>query len=296
MRIPAAATILEVDGERLPLPDLSLQPVSPSPCVFLPKGTHVVRFRPNEPLTIEIAGDLSESYRAMQDFFGFGDRLDDQALMTRSAWAMDVHNTPFLLSFMGASQAGKEQWEAAERKFRRALHVNPAFSPAHLNLAFCLSRRNAKQEAAREVELADAFNVGNVFGLAAAITELRRELALGIGVRQAVEFPAAGYLDSGTLSEEDRRLTAFLLAASKYAVRPEERGKILNNLACHFAERNQIDLALEHFRGALAVFKVSGAERYKLAQRVLTNMSDACRKANFVEADEYRAMQGMVQP
>ena len=91
-------------------------------------------------------------------------------------------------------------------------------------------------------------------------------------------------------------MTALVEGISKYAVEEAERGKILNNLAVHFADRGRPELALHHFREALAVFKLAGPERFELATRVFSNMSHVCRKAGFEEADEYDQMQHLVSP
>ena len=91
-------------------------------------------------------------------------------------------------------------------------------------------------------------------------------------------------------------MTALLQGISKYAVRDAQRGKILNNLAVHFADTGRPELALHHFRNALAVVKYAGPERYVLARQIFSNMSDACRKAGFAEAKEYQQMRHMVSP
>ena len=225
-------------------------------------------------------------------------KIRRQDLLSRAARTMDVHGAPFLLNFMGRAHTGRDQWGAAERKFRRALRVNPAFTPAHLNLAHCLALRHERDEAAREVRLADAFNVGNVFGLNAAIGEFKRRLGISQDDREPIEFDPAVYTaaDAGSSSDDDRPLTALLQGFSKYAERAEERAKILNNLAVHFADRGRIELALEHFRDALAELKLAGPDRFELARQVLANMGDACRKAGFEEAEEYEQMHGLVSP
>ena len=93
-----------------------------------------------------------------------------------------------------------------------------------------------------------------------------------------------------------RRITALLEGISKYAVDDDDRGKILNNLAVHFADTDRPRLALYHFRNALAVVKVAGPERFELATRVFSSMSRVCRKAGFEEAVEYEQMQHLVSP
>lgn len=297
VRVPATATMLEVDGERLPLANLPQLAESPTPLLFLPRGTHAVRFRQGEQAVIvKIDSDLSQVYQEMRRYFDVSGTVHDKELFSRGARAMDVHRAPFLLNLMGATHLSAEQWEAAERKFRRSLRVNPLFAPAHLNLAVALEHRKAHAEAVREVELADACNVGNAFGLSAGVAEVRRKLGLPVGIRTTSDVEFVSYVYNESLSEEDVRITALLKGMSKYAVREEDRGKILNNLAVHFADTGRTELALDHFRGALAVIKTAGPERFALAKQVMSHMSDACRKAGFDEAAEYQAMQGLVSP
>jgi hypothetical protein len=295
--VPATATILEVDGDRLPLANPSALALCRTALLFLPRGTHSVRFRPNESATtVTIRDDFQFEYDAMGDFFGHGPRIRTSELLSRGARVMDAYGTPFLLNFLGADYANQQHWDAAERTFRRALAVNPTFSPAHLNLCRCLLEREAREDAVREVNLADVFNVGNVFGLAQAIGQTRRKLGLPVGQLLPAELPDGAYRAVDPLTEEDRRMVSLLQSLANYAVREEDRGKILNNLGVHFADRGKPELALFHFRSALAAVKNAGPDRFTLGRQILLRMSDTCRKAGFVEADEYRTMSNLVSP
>jgi tetratricopeptide (TPR) repeat protein len=288
---------VEVDGERLPIANVAQLQASPSPVLFLSRGVHAVRFRPGErPVEVVITEHLSDTYRDMQQFFDVHGEIRTEELTSRGARAMDVHYAPFLLNFLGASYAARDEWDAAERKFRRALHVNPMFSPAHLNLAHCLMRREQLEDAIREVQLAEAFNVGNVFGIASGISSFRRQINLSLDRPDVIEFTTALYVSTEPTSVEDERIVALMQGISKYAVRAEERGKILNNLAVHFADTGRPELALEYFRGALDVVKTAGPERFTLARQVLSHMESTCQEAGFTEAEEYGAMQALVRP
>lgn len=297
IRIPAAATILEVDGVRLPVAQPGALAQRPAAILMLPRGRHSVRFRTSDmPVEIEIDTHLFDEYQAMRKFFGLPGSVNTQELLSRGARAFDVHGAPFLLGFQGAAQAKADAWDVAERQFRRALCVNPTFSPAHLNLAECLLRRKDRDQAVREVLLADAFNVGNVYGLSAAIHQYRRKLGISAEQRDPVDAAALSYVSTESISEQDRRLVAVLEGVSKYAVRTEDRAKILNNLAVHFSESGRPELALYWFREALGMAKMAGPERFRLATRILGNMGDTCRGAGFAEADFYQRMQHMVTP
>jgi tetratricopeptide (TPR) repeat protein len=299
-RVPAAATILEVDGHRLAVGNIAGLSASPSPYLFLPRGEHLVNWREGErTIDVRIEEDLATVYADMRAFFAVGGQVRSDELFSRGARTMDVHRAPFLLNFSGAAYAARDEWEAAERKFRRALQVNPLFSPAHLNLAYCLARRNERDEAVRELYLAHAFNPGNVFGIHAGLIQLGREL--GVTAEQLedppwVEYRADIYIVAEPISEEDRRLTAILTAAARYAVREEDRGKVMNNLAVHFADSGRPELALNYFRSALEAFKLAGSDRFELARHVLAQMAATCRRAGYVEAEEYAQMQHAVLP
>ncbi|MCR4413976.1 MAG: tetratricopeptide repeat protein [Thermoguttaceae bacterium] len=295
IRVPAGATIVEVDGRRLPIARPEVLAAAPAPYLFLPRGSHAVRFRPNDyPVPAAIQGDLIEEYESMRRFFGVGEKVKMAELVARAARTMDTHSAPFLVDFMGAHYAAAGQWDVAERKFRRALGINPAFVPAHLNLAECLLRRKARDEAVREVLLAESFNVENVFGLAGAIAATRQRLAMPPDAGGPIDLSAVSYVAGETPTEEDRRMTAILEGLSKYAVRDEDRAKILNNLAIHFAESGRPELALHHFHQSLAVVRQAGEGRFELARKVFGNIKTVCRKAGFAEADEYEQMETLV--
>jgi tetratricopeptide (TPR) repeat protein len=297
VRIPAAATVLEVDGVRLPVRHPSRLAESPAPILFLARGVHAVRFRTTErPIQVKIEADLVDEYQSMRRYFDLDGSVRAGELMRRGAWAMDVHATPFLLNFTGAGHAKEGGWDVAERAFRRSLCVNPTFSPAHLNLAECLLRRKAPEEAMREINAADAFNVGNVYGLTDAINRLRRRLKMPVGQCDSVDADTLSYVTTFPLSDEDRRMIALIEGISKYAVKAEERAKTVNNLAVHFADTGKLDLALHHFRNALATVKYAGPERFAVAQKIFSNMSAVCRQAGLPEAEEYDRMQHLVMP
>jgi len=300
--IPPTADIIEVSGQRLPLRDIAQLQQSVAPVLILPKGIHTVRFRRNEnPFQVKIETHFLATYNTARAYFGLGGNVRTAELLMRGAWAYDSHGAPFLLNFYGASYAGQQQWEAAQRKFRRALRVNPTFAPAHLNLAHVLLAAGDAAGAREELALAAAFNIGNVYGLAHAISAMQETTAApqpaGPAKFSAAEFTpvvAARYFSQQQLSAEDQRIEALLLSLSKYAVRHSERGKIINNLAAHLADAGNTDAALEYYRAALEALKLAAGERLEIARKVLQNMAAACKQAGYEEAAEYQQMRNMV--
>ena len=229
-------------------------------------------------------------------FFGVEHDIRRLELLQRGARTMDVHATPFLLNFLGASYAAKSQWESAERTFHRALAVNPCFGPAHLNLAECFIHRGFRDRAIAEIDLAEVFNVGNVFGITSAISRLRKDLQLPPDRSSAAELTLPNYEMTEAISDEDRRIAGVLRALAKYAVRDEERCKIVNNIGAHFADAGKPRTALAYFRNALAVARVADEDRFELARKIFSHMLSTCRRAGFEEADDYEAMMMLVSP
>ena len=297
VQIPASATILEVDGVRLPVNYPGELAKSPAALLLLSRGVHSVRFRTSDlPIEVTIDADLLDTYQAMRGYFNVSGQVNGEELMRRGAWAMDVHGSPFLLNFMGARHAKEKRWDVAERAFRRSLSVNPTFSPAHLNLAECLLQRKKPEQAAEEINAADLFNVGNVYGLQEAINVARKKQKMPMGKLDPVNITEFSYVTTETITQQDRQMAALMEEISKYVVKPGERGKIINNLAIHFADTDRPELALHHFRQALAVVKVAGTDRFAIARQIFVNMSGVCKEAGFAEADEYQRMQSMVSP
>ena len=93
-------------------------------------------------------------------------------------------------------------------------------------------------------------------------------MALEVAAVEPVDLAGLSYVTGETQSEEDLRLTAILDGVSKYAVRDEERAKILNNLAIHFADTGRPELALHHFHRALETMLYAGERRFELARQV----------------------------
>jgi hypothetical protein len=254
--VPATASIIEVDGRRLPIRNPLVLASARSPYLFLPRGAHAVRFAPDDPLVeFEITGDLAIAYETLQSYFDVAGQIDEQELLTRAAGTLDVFGSPLLLNLMGAAYAGRGQWGAAERKFCRALRVSPAFTPAHLNLAHCLLLRQSQDEAAHEVRLADAFNVGDVFGLNRQIVELKRRLGIPLDDRQAIE-----------------------LDLSKNAL-----------------EDDPIERAVEELRATLAELMLTTPNRVDTIRHLFAQMAEVCREAGYEEADEYERMADLVR-
>ncbi len=268
IRIPAGATMVDVDGYRYRSQIWPPSATAPAPYLFLSRGVHQVRFRQNESaVTSEIDKDFVDEYAKMRSFFGVEQAIHDRDLLQRSARAMDVHGAPFLLNFLGASYAKSDRWQAAERTFHRALAVNPCFAPAHLNLAECFLHRGARDRAAQEIDLAEAFNVENVFGLAGAISRMRVDLKQPPFRSSLEPLTLPNYETSETISDQDRRIIGVLRSLAKYAVADEERCKILNNIGVHFADAGKTGGSA----GPLSLGIGCGAHRGRAAFRIGTS-------------------------
>ena len=315
--IPPSAEILEVDGVRLPITGVTKLQKSPYPFLFLPKGIHYVRFRPDE-FSVQVKveqeprnilpeyndGFLRTDYDAMRQYFGLSKATDPIQLgqiITRAGDAFDGYTQPFLLNIHAAYHISKGENVAARRKYNRALYINPTFSPSHLNLAWIHFNQKQYESAKREVRLAAAFNVGNVFGLKKEIVDLEQEINQKLKdlskdeeiAASMVAFSSSAYLPREFLSEQDKSMRALMEAVSKYAILEEERAKILANLAIHFSDEGKNGWALHSFRNAMRVLRMGGQEKYPLAKKIMIQMIKCCKGEYANERAEYVQMYKM---
>ena len=157
----------------------------------------------------------------MWQFFGRGPRIRERTAESRGTchgclWV----SVPAELS--GLASHCPEALGCSRTDLSPTPHVNPTFSPAHLNLCRCLLDSCwVREEAVREVNLADVFNVGNVFGLAHAIGDTRRELSLPVGQLQPVEMVAAAYMAGE--AHRGGSSHGFVLAVARQLRRPRGR-------------------------------------------------------------------------
>ena len=66
----------------------------------------------------------------------------------------DVPGRAVEINKKGAELVNEEEWEGAERFFRKALKIDPGYAAARNNLGYCLRKRGEIEEAIREYEKA----------------------------------------------------------------------------------------------------------------------------------------------
>ncbi len=289
VRIPPLAKMIEVNGMILPIGDIEQIQKSTFPYLLLPKGTHSIRFSPNEkPLVVKIDEHFRDFYDRLRRHYGLPKSVDDDRMLEACVDALDAYRQPFLLNIHGAYYELQKQRPEAIRKWKRALRLNPTFGPAHLNLAVALLSEGNISAGTRELDLAEVFNVGDVYAITEAIWNIRAQYNLHSDKENKAKFAIENYLPDGRLSTKDRRMVAMMRGLSKYPVDPGERAKILNNLAVYFTSQNKPQWACEFFREGLNELKAHRDDYRRLAVEIMRHMRDACDELEMQsEAAEY---------
>jgi tetratricopeptide (TPR) repeat protein len=287
--IPPLATMIEVNGLVLPLEDVGQLQNSAFPFLLLPKGTHWIQFRPDEkPVKVTIPEHFRVFYDRLRSHYGLPKSVDEDRILEACGDALDAYRQPFLLNIHGAYYAKQKKRPEAMRKWRRALRLNPTFGPAHLNLALALLAEGDTLAGERELNLAELFNVGDVYAIAEAIWNIRSQYNLHSKEENKTNLAIEDYLADGTLSIKDRRMVGMMKGISKYAVDPGERAKILNNLAAYLATTNKPEWACVFFREGLSELKANPNDYRRLAVEIIRHMREVCEESEMnSEAREY---------
>ena len=152
-----------------------------------------------------------------------------------------------------------EEWEKAERMYRRALKLNPRSTEAHTSLGMVLVRRNLREEglqhlqAALEIgpELADAHM--NLVGVLAEAGRLDEAIA---HCRQALRLKPdsveAHYGLGSALAGRGQVEEAIAHYQKALEIKPDS-AETHNALANALAGRGQVEEAIAHYRKALEI-------------------------------------------
>ena len=222
-KVPGSAETIFVNNEEVPvenLGDLKAQRAGfVRPALYVPMGRTLICFGKLGTKAIAERGlHLAQAYRSRRQTFMKGSNFDIRKLANLSRECAEDFRTPYVPHFLGCYYQKSGKLDAACRKYRRALHINPCFTPAHLNLAHLYYRMHkggvaestisevakpelraagrgellesdgpelrdaAKQQllaaAKRELKLAYHFNIRDVFGVEACIAKMADELEL----------------------------------------------------------------------------------------------------------------------
>jgi len=256
---------------------------------MLPKGSHWIQFRPDEkPFKVTIPKHFRVFYDRLRSHYGLPKSVDEDRILEACGDALDAYRQPFLLNIHGTYYAKQKKRREAMRKWKRSLRLNPTFSPAHLNLALALFAEGDTLAGERELNLAELFNVGDVYAIAETIWNIRTQYNLHRNNEKTIDFAMENYLADGTLTIKDRRMVGMMKGISKYAVDPGERAKILNNLAVYMATTNKPEWACDFFREGLNELKANPDDYRQLAIEIIRHMREICKESEMgSEAREY---------
>ncbi len=259
--------------------------------VFLPPGKHEVRFRKYEtdkPVTI--TGDVFARYEAVWAHFSAGGKLRRDELTWSLLETLDCPKAPYLPHLLGNVYSIDHAWEAAARNYERVVRDEPAFAPAHLNLAYVYHQLGKPDAARRELALAHIFNFGNVFGIAAGIGETARVLRFK-RVPTCAKLSLSDYTGREKLDATDERVIRIVQTYARFIRSPEDRAKAMCNIAAYFNQRNKYTLALDRYRMALRMLGGLRPRSSSCMAQVLQAMAEACRQAGWdMQQQEYLRM------
>ncbi len=290
--IPADTTTISIDGTVLPLKPLTDIARFGRPALYVPAGRHLIRvgqqtayriYRSKEP--------YSAWYRTRRDKLTSQGKRGRRTLLTELARRFDNPPTAEPLHLLGNYHYHNGAQPAAIRLYRRALALNPAYAPSHLNLAFCLLEARDKAGGLRELRLARAFNPSDVFGIDALIERLAAKHRLALTAdRAALQFSDYAPPGSSKLSQLDRRFVRFYTGMGKYLTRPEERAKSLSNLGLYFQRQKKPAAARRYYAEALGWLGRAGQseDTFRIAAVILKNLSRTL--GSNVDGEDYRLM------
>ena len=293
--IPAAAQMIELDGIRLPVGDLTeWSRRVPLPLV-LPRGIHRVRFRAGGPARLVAPRRwFWDVYREAMAKAQQDGKWSFELLIQFSQHDLDRFTDPLVPHFWGNFFWQEGDRAAAARHYRWALHIVPTFAPSYFNLAQFELERGNQAEAVGYLRLADLWNAQNAYGLNIASAALWSKLP----VEQTNSGPVRLIPIDTILAQQDRDMVATLRSAAAFATRATEHVKILNNLGAYFEHIGRPELALEHYRAAVVALEAPqlDADQRRVLRAVFQNMARVCRNADMAESIRYERLQAMLEP
>lgn len=293
-RIPLTAQTTEivVDGIRLPLTPLSGLERFGHPSLYIPRGQHRIGLG-SAPTRVAVSkGSYAQAYRARRQALAASSDGGRKTLLTELARSFDHPRTPEALHLLGLLHHRAGRTAAAARLYARALWINPAFSPSHLDLALLRFEAGARPDGIRELLLARAFNPIDVFGIDPLIARLAATHQVDLAGR--VTLDAAHYLDprSEPLTELDQRMVRFCLGVTRYLDSDLERAKLLSNLGRHFAQQRKPVRARYWYHRGLSRLARFGRSRASLAAAAVIygNLARTYPSTDGGQAADYRQM------
>ncbi len=290
--IPADTRRISVDGVTLQLKPLSDIARFGRPALYVPRGRHLIRVGQQTAYRAYLSKQSYwNGYRQRREKTASQGAAGRRQLLTLLARSFDHPETAEPLHLLGNHHHRSGSKQAAAKLYRRAIALNPAYAPSHLNLAFCLLEASDKRAGLRELLLAKAFNLSDVFGIEELIGQLASKHGLTLTGATATLL-ATNYIYGAQpkLTELDRRFIRFYTGVGRYIPRPDERAKALSNLGLYFQRKNKPQLAHNYFGQALSTLSSAGqnAKTFKIAAVIFTNIARTLGSGRI--AEDYRVM------
>lgn len=284
---------INVDGVRLPIGVFEEFQRFSAPGVYLPRGRHMLGTNAGPLLAHQVSEHPATRYRALRDRLAKQPDKGRAELLSALTRGYGRPEDPVALHLLGNVHWRLGKKDAAVRWWRRAVLVNPAFPPSHLNLARRLLEQGEKGHATRELLLARAFNPGDGFGIAAVIDALAEKHGLQLTGSTTLHPRFYALSKPEELSDIDRRMARFSEGVGAHFTKLEDQAKLRSNLGLHFEGKRKPVLALRSYGEALAVLVRAGrsGEGYAIAEVIFKNMARTCRSLGWSgEAEDYEAM------
>lgn len=258
--VPGGAKTIFVNNEEVLIENLADSRAPNSgfvmPAIHVPMGRSLVSFgKLGKKAATERGGHFAAKYDSMRRDFMSGSSFDIKKLANLSRERGEDFREPYVPHFMGCYYHRAGKLDAACRKYRRAISINPCFGLSHLNLArayyeLC-SRSDAKdmlleaarpelltagkgelvqtdgpglteaakeallQAAKRELLLAHHLNIYDVFGVDKHIQELAKKLELATPASKSVRLSPKFYTGATSKGRDEDGVVRAALMAAR---------------------------------------------------------------------------------
>ncbi|MEO2034928.1 MAG: tetratricopeptide repeat protein [Planctomycetaceae bacterium] len=259
-----------------------------------PEGTHVLRTGNSSVETITVDIGFPRYYLERTEEVSRNGTLDKDRLLRKTSETRGIFRDPVLPHLWGNYFWQRKQPEAAIRYWKAAILAEPAFAPAHLNLAFALLQKGQKEQAAREFRLAGQLNPLDAFGIRSHLAQFQSDL--GDVLPGPVRLQMADYTGLSDLQQdlttEQRDTLRILTTLRQYVTDEIEQVKMINNIGVYMLQEGYSFAALSQFQSAINRLAGIGSlqEHGALLGHVFRNMARAADAEQMPEAIIYREL------
>lgn len=291
VRAMGAGAVPRIDGVPAPA-GLVLAEANLAWTLLLAPGQHLVAAAEADTAAqADAQAGFPAHYRQCLQEYREGDRFSFERLVERSRESAGVFREPLLPHLWGNYYWEQEDSASAVRYWNWAIRLEPAFAPAHVNLAWALLERGDKPRAARQTALAASFNFQNAYGVDDHVLALREKIGFAASLQAKPQFHAVEYLDqSEPLNPVEYQVVDALETLGSLASTAAGRAQALNNAGVYVLHEARKPLrAVSLFRRALEqlVQARSLAADRTLADHLLKNLEQAADQAQLPERKLY---------